>query len=108
MKNFKSTTEGTWLEVVNVELTGEERLLMRSRDESDNEERDLLMERIKSERDIEVTETTELDEVYNSLKPELKEGDIYQLIGINLTERGSNYTGILNCRVNGKHLQIRL
>lgn len=109
MRNLQSTIEGTWIELVSVELTKEEKSLMISRDESDKEERDLLTARIKSEREIEVTgDVTDLDAVYNSLKPELKEDDVYQLIAINLSERGEKYSGILNCRVNGKHLQIRL
>jgi hypothetical protein len=49
----------------------------------------------------------ELKEEMEELRDELKEKDTYQLISINLTEKEDKFTGILNCRVNGEHKQIR-
>jgi hypothetical protein len=106
MKQFQSTTEGTWVELLPVQLTEEQKTLLRSREESDRESQKELREWIKSQREGDVLEvvSTELKSFYNSVKPELKEGDIYHLIAVNVSE---NFKGILNCRVNGEHKQIR-
>ena len=37
MKQFQSTTEGTWIELNPVELTEEQKTLLMSREESDRE-----------------------------------------------------------------------
>jgi hypothetical protein len=106
MKNYNSTTEGTWVELVQVKLTQEEKDLLRSSKEEDRESQKELRDKIKSEREksVDSEKVTELSDLYNSLKPELKEGDVYQLISIDVSEKN---TGILNCRVNGEHKQIR-
>lgn len=45
--------------------------------------------------------------MYLSKKPILEAGDIYQLIAVDVSVDGENCTGIINCRVNGEHEQIR-
>lgn len=109
MKQFQSTTEGTWIELNPVELTQEQKTLLMSREESDRESQKTLREEIKSLRESVVSEEVsgELGSFYLSVKPELKETDVYQLISIDLSERTGGFTGILNCRVNGEHKQIR-
>ncbi len=110
MKQLQSTTEGVWVELKKVELTQEERELQMSREESDKEARKALMERIKSEREVEALpeDINEAQVKYDAIKPALKAGDTYQLIACDLTIKGASVTGILNCRVNGKHLQVRV
>lgn len=49
----------------------------------------------------------ELNALYASKKPELKEGEPYEFIGMDVTIDGSESWGILNCRVNSQHTQIR-
>lgn len=106
MKNYNSTTERTWIERVRVELTEEEKTLLMSTNESEQEARKELMVKIKSDSEKEVSsqKATELTKLYNTVKPKLKEGDVYQLIAIDVTE---NNSGILNCRVNDEHVQVR-
>lgn len=106
MKQYQSTTEGTWIERVRVELTEEEKTLLRSTNESDELNKKELMDKIKSDSQKEVSskKATELTKLYNAVKPKLKEGDVYQLIAIDVTE---NNSGILNCRVNDEHVQVR-
>jgi hypothetical protein len=106
MKNYNSTTEGTWIELVSVQLTQEEQDLLKSVKEEDRESQKELRDKIKSEREKQtsVKKSKELTDFYKAVKPELKEGDVYQLISIDVSE---NNTGILNCRVNGEHKQIR-
>ena len=52
-----------------------------------------------------------LDEFYSSVKPTLEEGDVYQLISMDMLDitdsESGKFTGILNCRVNGEQDQIR-
>ena len=110
MKTYQSTTEGAWVESTPVRLTKEQSALLVSREESDKESQKDLRDFIKSEREGEVEEVkvTELNSFYQSVKPELKEGDTYQLISVDLSEKQEGvFTGILNCRVNGEHKQIR-
>jgi hypothetical protein len=109
MKTYQSIVEGTWLELKPVQLTEEQHALLISTDESDREDQTALGNWIKSEREAVVGEekATQLTAFYETKKPELKESDTYQLIALDLSEKEGQFTGILNCRVNGKHMQIR-
>lgn len=106
MKQYQSTTEGTWVEIKKVELTEEQKTLLMSKEDSDKEAKESLIETIKSQRtsEVDATKCSELISLYDSKKPELKESDIYELISADVLE---NFTGIINCRVNGEHKQIR-
>lgn len=110
MKTFQSTTENSWIELLPVPLTKEQRDLSRSQKEEDTEAKIELAQLIKSQREgiVELGKIEELNNFYNSVKPELKQTDEYQLIAIDLSEKEeSMFVGILNCRVNGEHKQIR-
>jgi hypothetical protein len=110
MKQFQSTTETVWIEKIKVELTEAEKQLMRSENEEDKEAKDALFEKIKLEGEKTATpeETVALDSFYNTIKPTLKQNDTYELIACDCSEVSLNiYKGILNCRVNGEHKQIR-
>jgi hypothetical protein len=107
MKNLQSTTEGTWVELKQVELTEEQKTLLQSKKESDKEAIKALFAEIKALREVEAQEEdavlaqAKYEAIKLSLK--LKETDVYQLISFNI----SNNTGILNYRINGEHKQIR-
>ena len=105
MKNLQSTVEGTWIELKQVQLTEEQKTLLQSREESDKEAIIALMAEIKALREVEAQEEDAVlaQAKYEEVKPILKETDVYQLISFDI----SNNTGILNCRVNGEHKQIR-
>jgi poly-D-alanine transfer protein DltD len=108
MKNYKSTKEGEWFEQVSVELTNDQRILMRSR-QLESQEYKELMEYIDTNSKKEVTEDVfqVLETSYNKYKPKLKETDSYELIGVSITIEGNKGRGIINCRLNGEHKQIR-
>jgi len=108
MKTYQSTTEGTWVEILKVKLTEEQKALMVSTNEEDKEARLTLVQSIKAQREAVVPEgkAAELISFYNTIKPVLKETDVYQLISADLSE-ATPFQGILNCRVNGEHTQIR-
>ena len=110
MKNYQSTTEGSWIELLKVELTDEQKALLTSTDEADKDAQKELKEQIKTQREgsVPAKKKNKLKEFYNSVKPELKEKDSYQLISADLSEKQEGvFTGILNCRVNGEHKQVR-
>tara|TARA_R110000822_G_scaffold18852_1_gene61834 strand:- start:1131 stop:1460 length:330 start_codon:yes stop_codon:yes gene_type:complete len=108
MKTYKSTIEGTWVEILKVELTEEQKALMVSTNKEDKEAKVALAQSIKAQREGVVPEnkTAELVAFYNTIKPVLKETDVYQLISADLSE-ADTFTGILNCRVNREHIQVR-
>lgn len=58
--------------------------------------------------DVSDEELVELDALHEKLKPELPEGSVYEVIALNATRHpGGVLSGILNCRVNGQHVQVR-
>ncbi len=111
MKTYQSTIENSWIEVLPVTLTKEQRDLITSQKEEDRDAQKELSQLIKSQREgiVELVKSEQLSNLYDTLKPELKETDEYQLIAIDLSEKQEGkFTGILNFRVNGEHKQIRL
>jgi hypothetical protein len=84
MNHYRSTIESEWHEIVEV-ATPEENSL------------------------VEVAEPklSELHSIYQSVKPTIEEGSTYEFIGMNCSQDGVKSWGILNCRINGEHIQIR-
>jgi|LakMenEpi03Aug12_release.lakeMendotaPanAssembly.Ray.scaffolds.fasta_scaffold534628_2 hypothetical protein len=82
MNNYQSNEENVWLEQVVV----------------DDE---LEMIPVNQEKQ------DELIGLYNNVKPVLEDGSTYQLISMDVSENSGSYWGILNCRCNDQHLQIR-
>jgi hypothetical protein len=109
MKNLQSTIENTWIELKTVKLTEEQTTLLMSKEESDKEAKVKLLEKIKTEREKPASkEDTELvQKLYEGIKPKLEEGQTYELISMNVSFGEKRISGILNCRVNTEHKQIR-
>ena len=109
MKNIQSTTEGTWIELASVEFTEAEQTLLISTKEEDLESKAELIAEIKTKREkaLSTEEVETATSIYNSFKPALQESDEYQLISVDMTLSNETGTGIINCRVNGEHKQIR-
>jgi hypothetical protein len=108
MENYQSTIEGKWVKINNVETTETEQELLRSTKEEDKVAKAELVETIKSKRftTLTATKSKEFVDLYNSIKPALQETDEYQLISIDVCKT-DRLSGILNCRINGEHKQIR-
>lgn len=108
MKNFNSTTEGTWIELVRVELTDEQKTLLMSKDPDDKDAQEQLVSKIKSDsqKSVSSEKSSKLSGLYNYFKPIIGDSDVYELISINVTE-GDLFKGILNYRLNGEHKQVR-
>lgn len=105
MKILQSATEGTWIEIKQVNLTEQQTALLASEKESDKDAIIELIAEIKSLREVEANEedASLAQAKYEAVKPVLKETDVYQLISFDI----HGTTGILNYRVNGEHKQIR-
>jgi ribosomal 30S subunit maturation factor RimM len=106
MKNLQSTAEGSWIELKEVVLTEQQNLILIS---DNNEEKANLLLEIKANREVEPTQE-DIDIAlakYNEVKPTLKEDDVYELISMDITIENESSLGILNCRINGEHKQIR-
>jgi hypothetical protein len=108
MENFQSTIENQWVKINKVEITETEQELLKSTKEEDKVAKSELLETIKLKRFTTLTaiERVEFVNLYNSIKPTLQEADEYQLISIDVS-KGNTLLGILNCRINGEHKQIR-
>lgn len=110
MKRLVSFKEGVWSEEVPYKVSEEDRVLL-SDLSTDRQVRQEVVERIKSERykDAPKGYITKAEEFYNSIKPEIKEGDEYRFIhmSINFNDGKTVAFGLLNCRLNGKHIQNR-
>jgi len=109
MKHIQSTLEGSWIELLPVSLTEEQETLIRSTHAADKEAQAQLILSINSQREAELS-SEEIEIAQNQYllnKPELKEGDVYQLIAVDITLNEMMVSGIINCRINGEHKQIR-
>jgi hypothetical protein len=112
MKNYQSIVEGTWIEKNPFSLTIEEKTLLTSNEEVDLEAKLQLINEIKSRSEVSVVspKLEVLTVFYTNIKTSLRliETDTYQLISLNLTEKYNGvFSGILNCKVNTEHKQVR-
>ena len=108
MKQFQSITENEWFKINNLNLTKSENELLKSTNEEDRVAKEELINSINVKRKTALTKTESKIYVnlYNKIKPTLTETDIYQLISCDIT-LVDKLSGILNCRINGEHKQIR-
>jgi trehalose/maltose hydrolase-like predicted phosphorylase len=108
MEIFQSTIENKWVKINKIEVTETEQELLRSTNEEDKVAKLELMQTIKSKRytNLTATKSKEFVDLYNKAKPVLKETDNYQLISMDVSKT-DKLSGILNCRINGEHKQVR-
>jgi len=105
---YQSLTEGSWVKLSKTQLNQKERELILSNKEEDKEAKKELITELNSKIPVEdINKINVLESFYNSIKPELKENDSYELIAINLREKENMFSGILNYRINDTHKQIR-
>jgi hypothetical protein len=109
MKILISNTEGVWFDPIHIELTTEERELTQSVNVADEEAKAAIFAIIKAnqENPAATADATEAQAVYEFHKPVLEEINTYEFISVNLCIDGTRKNGIINCRINGDHKQIR-
>jgi len=120
MKQFFLQNETLWVEKVPVILTEDQRRLLITRDDTEKVLRDELLLEMNSNTGITITDVlliAEFQSKYDECKSKIETecltenvniGD-YKLISFDIFSDDINgiLSGILNCRVNEKHLQVR-
>lgn len=106
MKNLTCVVEGIWKEDTYIELSIEEKEILVS---GTDEEKKVVTDKIEVfvVPIYEGVEAAVAEATYQSNKPILGDGDVYQLIAVDISVDGDICTGIINCRVNGEHKQVR-
>ena len=104
MKTFE-LKNGNWYELKSIIPTEEETVVLNTEDESLTEQQKAILAKLNFTEPVEEKESTKLEELYQSLIP--TDPGEYELIGINISKEGDEYFGILNCRINGEHKQVR-
>jgi hypothetical protein len=109
MEHFQSTIENKWVKVNSIVLTEEQKTLLISKKAEDLIAKTELQETIKGQKytNLTTTKAKVFNDLYNSIKPTIKEGDLYEFISMNVSKNEDKQSGILNCRLNKEHLQIR-
>ena len=108
MENLQSINEGVWYSISTYVLSNPEKELLNSKIVEDEEAKALLISEINSKvkKQLTTTKAKEFVLVYNSIKPTLEENDVYELISCDISKT-DKLSGVLNCRINGEHKQIR-
>jgi hypothetical protein len=101
MKNL-TLINNSWKQLIEIQLTDSEKTLLSDLSKDKQEERKLLLERIQEQSliDANTEDALAAQALYESYKIE---GATFIAVDITLPD-GS---GIINCRINGEHKQIR-
>jgi len=84
MKKYRAISDTEFLRVVDIEITQEEKLMLST---ATKEEKRAFYDALDvkfADVTIEGSELAEVETVYNMFKPNLKEGDVYELISFDL------------------------
>ena len=110
MKNYISTTQYVWAEIIPVYLTEEEKDILKSTDNSLQPQKKIIIAKLAAERSIPVSPEVaeELNAIYNDIKPaESADLSKYTFVSMSACYRNGGYTGILNYRIKLEQKQIR-
>ena len=82
-----------------------------ARDENlTREERAALAQSIRDAAAVtpDAADIAELDALHDRIRPDVAEDGTYQVIALDASRNSAGeWSGILNCRVNGEHVQVR-
>jgi len=101
MKTYRSSQEGVWTTPAHYPITEAETALFNSADDAAKE---VLKETIVAfyatnpSEEISTEVVEQLNSIYNSHKPEVGEGETYELISATITLREEKVSGLINCR----------
>lgn len=104
MKTYRSSQEGVWTTPAHYPITEAETALFNSEDPADDAAKETLKETIvefyatNPSEEIPTEVVEQLNSIYNSHKPEVGEGETYQLISSVITLREEKVSGIINYR----------
>lgn len=108
-KLYRLLPQSSWKRIFKIELSQDQKLLLKSKDDLHFESKLALLAWIESEsiKEVSSDEQLQLEELYESKKPAIQDGDFLDLISVETEFNGSTYRGILNYRLNGQHVQKR-
>lgn len=109
MKVIRCVNEGVWLELVKVTLTESESALLNDLSQDKYQDRLNLLNDVNSRKfkPLESNLVSLVNSIYNSHKPKVNGEDHYELISVDMVLKGDKGSGVINCRVNGFHNQVR-
>lgn len=110
MKSLHSISEYVWVEAIkSVPLTESQIELLSSNDPSKKEERKQLISSLSKPYKEATNEDALLaNSIYENNKPSLSPENVYSFISMDLYINENKTSGILNCRIDGEHIQIRI
>jgi hypothetical protein len=99
--------ETNWFEIKGVTPTTDQQTILQS---GTDEQKLSVMKSINEQRKViaQDSDAAIAEAAYEANKPALKETDVYQYIATDMTiDDNGKASGIINCRINGEHKQIR-
>jgi hypothetical protein len=108
MKKYKAINESSWVKLIDVTITEGEALMLNTGTE---EQIAALEEDIKlrsTPTNVVGNELADLLAIYNSYKPTLKEGDVYDLISFNVAISAEKRMGAYNYKLNKNIVNVIL
>jgi hypothetical protein len=108
MKQYKAINESSWVEIPNVILTDEE---IHTLNKGTEEEKAALREDMKVRSnpiEVPVEELVDVLAIYDEYKPELQEGDVYDLISFYIVLMGEERMGAYNYKLNRNIVNVIL
>ena len=109
MRQYQSKEEGVWSEILPVALTEEQENILSNRNQHSPQTVRAVLDAFRQQMPGPVHEEMSqlLTTFYSTKKPQINETDTYKLIAIDINEDQGDFNGILNCMVNGEHVQVR-
>lgn len=106
MKTLTSNIENSWIEIKSIEITEEQREVLRKGTDA---EKITLHAELKALKEVAASDydASFATSLYATVKPVVEEGVSYQFISMDITTDETTHRGILNYRLNNEHKQIR-
>jgi hypothetical protein len=100
MKKYKAINESSWVEIPEVVVTPEELDILNNGTKKKIEalKKDIIDRSAPIE--IPVEELVDVLAIYDKYKPEIKEGDVYELISFDMVVRREKIMGAYNYKIN--------
>jgi hypothetical protein len=106
MKTYRAINESSWVEIPEVIVTQEELGILKN---GTKKKIETLKEDIINRSnpiEIPVEELVDVLAIYDKYKPEIKEGDVYELISFDMVIRRDKIMGAYNYKVNNNIFNV--
>lgn len=103
MKTY-NLNNGVWEQLFTVPPTQEQLDILNSEDTNLNSQKVEILAKLNFTKPVK--DPSKLNSLYQEMIPKI-DGE-YEFLSLQLSEDKGEYFGILNCRVNGEHIQVRI